>query len=200
MGQIKVNKLPIEGLYVIEPTVHGDNRGYFMETYNLQDMKEAGLNMMFVQDNQSMSVKGVLRGLHYQKEHPQGKLVRVIRGTVFDVAVDLRLGSKTYGKWYGVELSEENKKQFYIPEGFAHGFLVLSDVAEFCYKCTDFYHPGDEGGLAWNDPDIGIEWPGLIGEYNGSPAADGYALSDGTSLIISEKDQKWDRFNNVFSF
>lgn len=200
MGQIKVNKLPIEGLYVIEPAVHGDNRGYFMETYNQRDMQEAGLDMMFVQDNQSMSVKGVLRGLHYQKEHPQGKLVRVIKGTVFDVAVDLRSKSETYGKWYGVELSEENKKQFYIPEGFAHGFLVLSDTAEFCYKCTDFYHPGDEGGLAWNDPDIGIEWPELIGDYKGSPSAEGYALSDGTSLIISEKDQKWDRFNSVFSF
>ena len=143
MGKIKVTPCPIEGLYVIEPSVFGDERGYFMETYNQNDMKEAGLSMVFVQDNQSMSVKGVLRGLHYQKQYPQGKLVRVVKGTVFDVAVDLRAGSDTYGKWYGVELSEENKKQFYIPEGFAHGFLVLSDVAEFCYKCTDFYRPGD---------------------------------------------------------
>ena len=143
MGQIKVTKCPIEGLYIIEPAVHGDNRGYFMETYNQKDMEEAGLTMNFVQDNQSCSTKGVLRGLHYQKQFPQGKLVRVIRGKVFDVAVDLRTHSETYGKWYGVELSEENKKQFYIPEGFAHGFLVLSDVADFCYKCTDFYHPGD---------------------------------------------------------
>lgn len=165
MGQIKVSKCPIEGLYVIEPAVHGDSRGYFMETYNQKDMEEAGLNMKFVQDNQSCSTKGVLRGLHFQKEFPQGKLVRVIKGTVFDVAVDLRSGSKTYGKWFGIELSEENKKQFYISEGFAHGFLVLSDVAEFCYKVTDFYHPGDEGGLAWNDPEIGIVWPQLKGEY-----------------------------------
>ena len=147
MGQIKVTPCDIEGLYIIEPTVHGDNRGYFMETYNQNDMHEAGLDMVFVQDNQSRSVKGVLRGLHFQKEFPQGKLVRVIKGSVFDVAVDLRAGSKTYGKWFGVELTEENKKQFYISEGFAHGFLVLSDEAEFCYKVTDFYHPGDEGGL-----------------------------------------------------
>ncbi len=160
MGQIKVTKCAIEGLYIIEPTVHGDSRGYFVETYNQQDMHEAGLTMNFVQDNQSCSTKGVLRGLHFQKEHPQGKLVRVIKGTVFDVAVDLRKDSKTYGQWCGVELSEENKKQFYISEGFAHGFLVLSDIAEFCYKCTDFYHPGDEGGLAWNDPEIGV-WHGM---------------------------------------
>ena len=192
MGQIKVSKAPIEGLYVIEPAVHGDERGYFMETYSKRDMLEAGLDLEFVQDNQSMSVKGVLRGLHFQKEFPQGKLVRVIKGKVFDVAVDLREGSATYGKWYGIELSEENKKQFYIPEGFAHGFLVLSDVAEFCYKCTDFYHPGDEGGLAWNDPEIGIEWPEVMGQYNGSASAEGYTLSDGTKLNISEKDQKWE--------
>lgn len=178
MGQIKVEKNVggIEGLCVIEPSVHGDSRGYFMETYNQKDMQEAGLPMMFVQDNQSFSVKGVLRGLHFQKEHPQGKLIRVIRGNVFDVAVDLRIGSSTYGKWFGIELSEENKKQIYIPEGFAHGFLVLSDVAEFCYKCTDFYHPGDEGGIAWDDPSIGIEWPQLDVGY-----------------ILSEKDQRWGR-------
>lgn len=191
MGQIKVTKCPIEGLYIIEPKVHGDSRGYFMETYNLNDMGEAGLNMVFVQDNQSMSVKGTLRGLHYQINYPQGKLVRVVRGRVFDVAVDLRPGSETYGKWYGVELSEENKKQFYISEGFAHGFLVLSDTAEFCYKCTDFYHPNDEGGLAWNDPAIGIRWPELTGDYQGHAGAEGYALSDGTPLRLSEKDQKW---------
>ncbi len=197
MGQIKVTKASIEGLYVIEPTVHGDSRGYFVETYNQKDMHEAGLDMVFVQDNQSMSVKGVLRGLHFQKQHPQGKLVRVIKGRVFDVAVDLRSGSETYGKWYGVELTEENKKQFYISEGFAHGFLVLSDVAEFCYKCTDFYHPGDEGGLAWNDPEIGIEWPELVGKYQGSASAAGYRLADGTSLNLSEKDQKWDGLKNT---
>ncbi len=200
MGQIKVTTCPIEGLYIIEPAVHGDSRGYFMETYNQKDMQENGLNMVFVQDNQSMSVKGVLRGLHFQKEYPQGKLVRVIRGRVFDVAVDLRAGSKTYGKWYGVELSEENKKQFYISEGFAHGFLVLSETAEFCYKVTDFYHPGDEGGLAWNDPEIGIEWPELSGTYNGTASADGYTLSDGTVLNLSEKDQKWAGLKDTFTF
>ena len=191
MSQIKVTKAPIEGLYVIEPTVHGDSRGYFMETYNYNDMKEHGLDMVFVQDNQSKSSKGVLRGLHYQIKHPQGKLVRVIRGRVFDVAVDIRKGSSTYGKWFGVELSEENKKQFLISPGFAHGFLVLSDEAEFCYKCTDFYHPDDEGGIAWNDPTIGIVWPELKGEYSGSASADGYSLLDGTILKLSEKDQKW---------
>ncbi len=159
MGQIKVTRCEIDGLCIIEPTVHGDSRGYFMETYNQNDMKENGLDMVFVQDNQSMSTKGVLRGLHYQKKYPQGKLVRVIRGSVFDVAVDLRKNSKTFGKWFGIELSDENKKQFYISEGFAHGFLVLSDEAEFCYKVTDFYHPNDEGGIMWNDPKIGIKWP-----------------------------------------
>ncbi len=193
MGQIRVEKNVggIEGLCVIETAVHGDARGYFMETYNQKDMEEAGLNMVFVQDNQSCSTKGVLRGLHFQKEYPQGKLVRVIRGEVYDVAVDLRKGSATYGKWYGQLLSEENKLQFYIPEGFAHGFLVLSDVAEFCYKCTDFYHPGDEGGLAWNDPMIGVEWPEIVGEYQGTASAEGYSLKDGTKLNLSEKDQKW---------
>ena len=191
MGQIKVVEAPIKGLYVIEPIVHGDNRGYFMETYNQEDMREVGLGMTFVQDNQSMSTKGVLRGLHFQKRYPQGKLVRVIKGRVFDVAVDLRESSITYWKWYGLELTAENKKQFYISEGFAHGFLVLSDTAEFCYKCTDFYHPGDEGGVAWNDPKIGIEWPELKGKYSGSASADGYRLMDGTRLNLSEKDQKW---------
>jgi dTDP-4-dehydrorhamnose 3,5-epimerase len=200
MGQIKVTKCLIEGLYIIEPAVHGDSRGYFMETYNQRDMQENGLNMVFVQDNQSMSVKGVLRGLHFQKQYPQGKLVRVIKGRVFDVAVDLRADSETYGKWYGVELSEENKKQFYISEGFAHGFLVLSDTAEFCYKVTDFYHPGDEGGLAWNDPEIGIEWPELIGEYAGTASAEGYTLADGTPLNLSDKDQKWLGLNDTFQF
>lgn len=171
-----------------------------METYNQKDMEEAGLNMKFVQDNQSCSTKGVLRGLHFQKEFPQGKLVRVIKGTVFDVAVDLRSGSKTYGKWFGIELSEENKKQFYISEGFAHGFLVLSDVAEFCYKVTDFYHPGDEGGLAWNDPEIGIVWPQLKGEYQGNASAEGYTLEDGTALNLSDKDQKWAPLKDTFKF
>jgi len=184
MGKIKVTACEIEGLYVIEPTVFPDSRGYFMETYNQNDFMEAGLTMNFVQDNQSMSVKGVLRGLHFQKQFPQGKLVRAVRGTVFDVAVDLRASSKTYGKWFGVELSAENKKQFYIPEGFAHGFLVLSDEAEFAYKCTDFYHPGDEGGILWSDPEIGIEWP----------------ISEGMELTISDKDQKWNGIRDTFKF
>ena len=200
MGQIKVTKAPIEGLYIIEPTVHGDARGYFMETYNQKDMEEAGLNMVFVQDNQSMSKKGVLRGLHFQKQYPQGKLVRVFKGAVFDVAVDLRKDSPTYGQWFGEILSAENKKQFYISEGFAHGFLVLSDTATFCYKCTDFYHPGDEGGLAWNDPAIGIKWPDLVGEYKGNCTADGYEMSDGTPLSLSDKDQKWLNLDETFNF
>lgn len=200
MGQIKITKVPIEGLYIVEPAVHGDSRGYFMETYNQRDMEAAGLGMHLVQDNQSMSVKGVLRGLHFQKEHPQGKLVRVVRGRVFDVAVDLRKDSPTFGKWHGIELSAENKKQFYIPEGFAHGFLVLSDEAEFCYKCTDFYHPGDEGGLAWNDPEIGIVWPEVTGAYPGNASAEGYTLEDGTPLNLSEKDQKWAGLKDTFHF
>ena len=183
MGQISVTRTEIEGLCVIEPAVHGDNRGYFMETYNLNDMREAGLGMTFVQE-----------------QFPQGKLVRVIRGTVFDVAVDLREKSATYGKWFGIILSEENKKQFYIPEGFAHGFLVLSDMAEFCYKVTDFYHPGDEGGLAWNDPEIGIEWPSLCGEYKQSADSEGYHLEDGTPLNLSEKDKHWKTLKDTFHF
>lgn len=200
MGQITVTKVPIEGLYVIEPTLHGDKRGYFMETYNQNDMHEAGLDMVFVQDNQSSSVKGVLRGLHFQKQYPQGKLVRVIRGSVFDVAVDLRQGSPTYGQWHGELLTEENHRQYYISEGFAHGFLVLSDIAEFCYKCTDFYHPGDEGGLAWNDPAIGIEWPGLTGTYPGNASASDYHLPDGTKLNLSGKDEKWEVLSKTFHF
>lgn len=193
-------KAPIEGLYVIEPAIHSDSRGYFMETYNQNDMHEVGLDMVFVQDNQSMSTKGVLRGLHFQKQFPQGKLVRVIKGRVFDVAVDLRNKSKTYGQWFGTELTDENKKQFYISEGFAHGFLVLSDVAEFCYKVTDFYHPGDEGGLAWNDPEIGVLWPQIIGEYKYAPSAEGYTLEDGTPLNLSNKDQKWAGLRDTFFF
>ncbi|MBP5578163.1 MAG: dTDP-4-dehydrorhamnose 3,5-epimerase, partial [Ruminococcus sp.] len=157
-------------------------------------------DIVFVQDNQSCSTKGVLRGLHFQKQYPQTKLVRVIKGRVFDVAVDLRSGSATYGKWYGVELTEENKKQFLIPKGFAHGFLVLTDVAEFCYKCDDFYHANDEGGLAWNDPSIGIEWPELTGEYKGSADSEGYSLADGTKLNLSDKDKKWDTLGNTFRF
>lgn len=175
MGKIMVETCEIEGLKVITPTVFGDARGYFCETYHYEDYKAAGIPDVFVQDNQSASRRGVLRGLHFQIEHPQAKLVRVIRGEVFDVAVDMREGSPTYGQWYGVLLSEENKKQFYVPKNFAHGFLVLSDYAEFCYKCTDFYHPGDEGGVMYNDPAIGVEWP----------------IPEGMELILSERDTKW---------
>lgn len=175
MGKISVETCGIEGLKVITPTVFGDERGYFYETYHYEDYKAAGIDEVFVQDNQSASRKGVLRGLHFQIKHPQAKLVRAIKGEVFDVAVDLRDGSPTYGQWYGVILSEENKKQFFIPKNFAHGFLVLSDYAEFCYKCTDFYHPGDEGGILYNDPGIGIEWP----------------IPEGMELIFSERDKKW---------
>ena len=202
MGQITVEKNVggIEGLCVITPAVHGDDRGYFMETYSQRDMAEAGLEIPFVQDNQSMSVKGVLRGLHFQKNFPQTKLVRVIQGSVFDVAVDLRKDSATFGKWYGIELTAENKKQFLIPRGFAHGFLVLSDPAEFCYKCDDFYHANDEGGLAWNDPAIGIQWPEVAGDYPGNACAEGYTLEDGTPLNLSEKDQKWVGLEDTFQF
>lgn len=167
------NKTKIEGVYVIEPKVFGDDRGYFMETYNQRDFNEAGLNYVFVQDNQSKSKKGVLRGLHFQTQYQQAKLVRVVSGEVFDVCVDLRKGSPTYGKWEGVLLSAENKKQFMIPKGFAHGFLVLSDTAEFVYKCDELYHPEFDGGIMYNDPDINIEWPHVDAE-----------------ILLSEKDKK----------
>lgn len=177
MAQIKVEKNVggIEGLCVITPSVHGDNRGYFMETYNQREMNEAGIDTVFVQDNQSASIRGVLRGLHRQINFPQSKLVRVVKGAVYDVAVDLRENSPTYLKWYGIELSEKNKKQFFIPKGFAHGFLVLSDYAEFCYKVDDFFHPNDEGGIAYNDPTIGVKWP----------------IEDDMRIILSEKDKAW---------
>ncbi|MBB6216437.1 dTDP-4-dehydrorhamnose 3,5-epimerase [Anaerosolibacter carboniphilus] len=171
----------ISGLYVIEPKVFADQRGYFMESYNHREFCENGLDMVFVQDNQSKSKKGVLRGLHFQKEHPQGKLVRVINGEVFDVAVDLRQSSETYGKHFGIILSDENKKQLYVPEGFAHGFLVLSDEAEFIYKCTDYYYPDDEGGILWNDSDIDIAWP----------------LDGIEQVILSEKDKRWSLLKNT---
>lgn len=175
MGKITVETCHIEGLKVITPSVFGDARGYFMETYNYQDFKEAGIDQQFVQDNQSSSVKGVLRGLHFQIQYPQDKLVRVVSGEVYDVAVDLRSDSNTYGQWYGVFLSAENKKQFFIPKNFAHGFLVLSDYAEFAYKCTDFYHPNDEGGLLYNDPELGIQWP----------------IAEGLEPVLSDKDKQW---------
>lgn len=175
MGKFSVETCEIEGLKVITPTVFGDNRGYFMETYQYEDFKALGIDCTFVQDNQSASKKGVLRGLHFQINYPQDKLVRVISGEVYDVAVDLREGSPTFGQWHGELLSAENKKQFFIPKNFAHGFLVLSDYAEFCYKCTDYYHPNDEGGLAYNDPAIGVKWP----------------IEEGMELTISDKDTKW---------
>ena len=161
MGQIRIEKNVggIEGLCVITPAVHGDARGYFMETYSERDMREAGIDVRFVQDNQSMSVRGVLRGLHFQTKHTQGKLVRVTLGEVFDVAVDCRPNSKTFGKWVGATLSADNKKMLWIPEGFAHGFVVLSDVAEFCYKCTDVYDPTSEGGIPYDDPTVNVQWP-----------------------------------------
>ena len=174
MGKFNFIETSIEGVYIIEPTVFGDNRGYFMESYSKRDFEEAGLTMNFVQDNESKSKKGVLRGLHFQTKHTQGKLVRVVEGEVFDVAVDLREGSPTFGQWTGVTLTAENKKQFYIPEGFAHGFLVLSDTATFQYKCTDYYAPEYDGGVLWNDPDINIEWP----------------LEGIEEVLLSDKDQK----------
>lgn len=168
----------IKGLAVITPKVFGDARGYFVETYNKQDFDEAyGEDIVFVQDNQSSSTKGVLRGLHFQINHPQDKLVRVLSGEVYDVAIDLRDGSPTFGKHFGVVLSAENKKQFFIPKNFAHGFLVLSEMAEFAYKVTDFYHPNDEGGLMWNDADLGVEWP--LAEYG---------LTE-TDINLSDKDK-----------
>ncbi|AYE34892.1 dTDP-4-dehydrorhamnose 3,5-epimerase [Clostridium septicum] len=173
MGKFKFIETKIKDLYIIEPKVFGDNRGYFMETYSKKDFFEAGLTMEFVQDNESKSKKGVLRGMHFQTKHTQGKLVRVTSGEVYDVAVDLRKGSPTYGQWEGVLLTQENKRQFYVPEGFAHGFLVVSDEAVFNYKCTDFYAPEYDSGLLWNDPDVGIEWP-LDGIEN---------------ILLSEKDK-----------
>ena len=180
MGKFNFIETEIKDVYIIEPTVFGDNRGYFMETYNYEEFAAAGLDMKFVKDNQSKSKKGVLRGLHLQTQHTQGKLVRVIKGEVYDVAVDLRKNSPTYGKYVGVVLSEENKKQFYIPEGFAHGFVVLSEEAEFTYKCTDFYHPEFEMGIIWNDPDVAVEWP----------------LEGIDEVLLSEKDKKWPLFKD----
>lgn len=172
MSNFTFTETRIKGVYIIDVKTYGDARGYFMETYKESAFFEAGLEYRFLQDNQSSSKKGVLRGLHFQKEHPQAKLVRVLKGEVFDVAVDLRGDSKTYGQWVGVFLSEENKRQFMIPRGFAHGFVVASEYAEFAYKCDEIYHPEDEGGIIWNDPAIGIEWPD-VGE-----------------ILLSEKDRK----------
>lgn len=179
-GNFTFTDTSIEGVKIVEVKTYGDSRGYFMETYKQSDFIAGGIGCVFVQDNQSSSTRGVLRGLHFQIDHPQSKLVRVVSGKVFDVAVDLRKDSATYGKWEGVVLSAENKRQFFIPRGFAHGFLVLSDSAEFCYKCDDVYHPGDEGGLMWNDPKIGIEWPALDGDDH----------FDGSQLVLSDKDRR----------
>ena len=186
MSKMTILPTGIDGLYVLEPQIHGDERGYFAETYNQRDFRALGLDMDFVQDNESMSRKGVLRGLHYQIEHLQGKLVRALQGAVYDVAVDLRPSSATRGQWYGVELSHENHRMFYIPEGFAHGYLTLTDTAVFAYKVTDFYHPGDEGGLRWNDPAIGVTWPDVEGE----------CMADGTPLVINDRDRNWPLFQS----
>lgn len=183
MSNFTFEKTAIEGVYIITPKVYGDDRGYFMETYKKSDFAQAGITCDFMQDNQSKSRKGVLRGLHFQKTHPQAKLVRVIKGEVYDVAVDLRKDSATYGKYVGVLLSEENKKQFFVPRGFAHGFMVLSEEAEFVYKCDDLYHPEDEGGLIYNDKTVNIDWP------------------EGFDVILSEKDKNFPTFENLnFSF
>jgi dTDP-4-dehydrorhamnose 3,5-epimerase len=185
MNKFKFISTPIADLTIVEPTVFGDHRGYFMETFSAREFKEAGLPTVFVQDNESHSKQGVVRGLHFQKKNPQGKLVRVIEGEVFDVGVDLRRNSPTFGKWFGVILSAENKKQFYVPEGFAHGFAVLSEMATFVYKCTRLYDPTDEQGLLWNDPEIGIEWP----------------ISKDIPLLLSEKDQNNPTLKNLdFAF
>lgn len=178
MGKFQFEKTPLEGVYVISPTVFGDDRGYFMETYQYEEFAAAGLDMTFVQDNQSKSKRGVLRGLHFQTRNPQGKLVRVIRGEVYDVAVDIRKGSPTFGRYFGVRLSEENKKQFYVPEGFAHGFLVTSDTAEFVYKCTNYYDPSSEAGILWNDPELAIDWP----------------IAEDMEILLSDKDKKQQSF------
>jgi dTDP-4-dehydrorhamnose 3,5-epimerase len=188
VGKFKFTETGIADLYIIEPTVFGDNRGYFMETYNGEFepyIKHIdGSPAVFVQDNQSKSKRGVLRGLHFQKTQPQGKLVRALQGEIFDVAVDLRKKSTTFGKWYGIKLTGENKKMFYIPEGFAHGFVVLSETAEFSYKCTRYYDSSDEGGLLWNDETVGIDW----------------GLPLGFEVVLSEKDKVNDIFENVFCF
>lgn len=181
MSKFKIQKTKIKDLCIIEPCVIGDNRGYFMETYNSRDFKEAGIDTTFVQDNQSKSRKGVLRGLHFQKKYPQGKLIRVIEGEVFDVAIDIRKDSSTFGQWFGVILSKENKKQLYVPRGFAHGFLVISDQTEILYKCDELFHPEDEGGIIWNDTDIGVEWP----------------IEKISEIILSEKDKMWKGLKDI---
>lgn len=191
MGTIKVERDlgGIQGLCLIQNTVFGDKRGSFIESYNRRDFEREGLGFDFVQDNQSISVKGTLRGLHYQISFPQTKLIRVAKGKVFDVAVDIRKDSPTCGQWFGIELSDESANQLLIPRGLAHGFLALSEEVVFCYKCDEYYHPNDEGGIAWNSPKLGIQWPSITGYYSGSASSEGYSLLDGTPLCMSEKDQ-----------
>jgi len=182
MGDFKFNTTKIPGLFVIEPKVHGDDRGFFMEHYNYEDFKKAGIDLHFVQDNHSRSQKGVLRGLHYQRKRPQGKIIRVVAGTVFDVAVDLRKGSPVFGEWFGIELRAQERKMVYVPRGCAHGFLTLTDDVDFMYKCTDIYIPEDESGLLWNDPHVGIKWP--LDKIGNAPK-------------LSERDKKWPTLNKI---
>jgi dTDP-4-dehydrorhamnose 3,5-epimerase len=182
MGGFKFFETDIDGIYIIKPIVYADNRGFFMEIHKGMDFENNGINQRFVQDNISISKKGVLRGLHFQRKNPQGKLIKVIQGEIFDAAVDIRIESKTFGKWIGFTLNESENRELFIPEGFAHGFLVLSDTAKVLYKCTDYYNPSEESGLIWNDPEIGIEWPlGRIEE-----------------VILSDKDKKWLRLRDYF--
>jgi len=185
VGKLKFIETDFKGLYIVEPKVFGDHRGYFMESYNAKDFEEVGLDLKFVQDNHSRSEKGVLRGMHFQREHAQDKLIRVTRGAVFDAVVDLRKSSATFGKWFGLELSDENKKMLFIPKGFAHGFLTLSEFVDFTYKCTEYYYPDDEDGLIWNDSKIRIKWPlEMVGE----------------NLLISNKDKEWPHFDELDFF
>ena len=200
MAAFEIKETPLKGALVIEAFHASDNRGSFVKYFEKDIFRSLGIDFDLNETFVSISAKNVIRGMHFQLHAPQAKLVSVPQGKIYDVIIDLVKNSKTYGKWYGVELTEENKKQFLIPKGFAHGFLVLSDIAEFCYKCDDFWHPNDEGGLAWNDPAIGIVWPELTGTYNGTASAEGYALADGTALNLSEKDQKWDTLEKTFTF
>ncbi|MBO5435630.1 dTDP-4-dehydrorhamnose 3,5-epimerase [bacterium] len=191
MPQININQGPMRDIYVIEPMVYGDKNGYFMETFNAKSLRAHNIMAEFAYDNQSFATKGTLRGLHFQKKYSQSKIVRVIKGEVFYVVVDMRRDSKDYGKWFGITLSADNKQQLYIGEGFAHGFLVTSDDAEICYKCTDVHRADDECGIAWNDPNIGIEWPGVTGTYRRSAFSRGYVLDGNVPLKLSDKDQRW---------
>lgn len=193
MCDFVVANTPIRDVLVIEPLAT-DNNVFCRETYNMQKLYNKGLQVRFVQENESGSVRGVLRGIHWQQIHPQGKLIRIIQGTVFDVAVDVRKSSKTFGQWYGIELSAENRKQLYVGEGIAHGFLALSDKVEFCYKVTDYYHPEEEIGIAWDDPSVGIRWPGLSKKYSGD-----YAFDDGTTITLAERDKHWGTLKETIS-